>query len=63
MKKKIKKITSPYIKEIIAENNPYEFFLVAQHGKEIAYFYLQKDADEYIEFLINKKKNYDNFRS
>ena len=54
--KKIKKITSPYLKEIIATNSPYEFFLVAQYGEEIAYFYLEKDADEYIEFLTNKNK-------
>ena len=56
MKKKIKKITSPYLKEIIAENIPYEFTLVLQHGKEIAYFYLEKDANEYIEFLTNKNR-------
>jgi hypothetical protein len=59
MKKKIKKITSPYLKEIIAENIPYEFTLVLQHGKEIAYFYLEKDANEYIEFLTIKTNKYD----
>jgi hypothetical protein len=63
MKKQKKKITSPYIKEIVAENSPYEFFLVSEHDKEIAYFFLEKDADEYIELLTNKNNKKDSLKN
>lgn len=53
-----------YIKIKMAEqgDSDYELFLVKEDStpisefRDIAYFYLEKDADEYIEFLTNKNK-------
>lgn len=54
-----------YIKQKMAEQeSSYELFLVRERhdgetlsgGRDIAYFYFEKDADEYIEFLTNKNK-------
>ncbi len=55
-----------YIKQKMAEqDSSYELFLVREKhdgetlsgGRDIAYFYFEKDADEYIEFLTNKNNN------
>jgi imidazole glycerol phosphate synthase subunit HisF len=51
-----------YIKEQIGGDTPYESYIISefndtkQHGKyrDIARFYDEDEADEYIEFLINK---------
>lgn len=56
MIKKEKKAIKPIIKQIIAENSPYQFFLIKQYNKEIAYFHSQEDANEYVEYLIFKNK-------